>query len=376
MSKILVIGKYYSPFSGGIEEHTRSICEHAAKQHEVDVLVSNHEKGSRIDELNGVRIIRKHVHINIKNQPISLGFFSGVNFSDYDLVQFHSPNPAVSAQFIKANLFRKWPKLVITHHMDIYGRKLLRLISMPFMRTMFDKAAFTIVTSMKNAKISKDLPEKGRYVAIPLAIDPADYPVTDAVRAEAMAWRKEIAGDAPVVGFIGRHARYKGLDVFMRALVKLPGVHAFIGGDGPERARAEALVKELKISDRVHFFGLLPHRDKIKLLVSLDAFIFPSTEITEAFGISQLEAMLCGAPVIASELPTGVTDVSINEVTALTFPPGHVNALTDRMSQLLADPEKAASLATKAREHVLTNMSHDVVNNRTIKLFEDVIAAR
>ncbi|MEA3535456.1 glycosyltransferase [Rhizobium sp. CC-YZS058] len=376
MAKILVVSKYYYPFSGGIEESVKFVAEYAARFHDVTVVASNHEPGNKVETLNGVRVVRRHVQWQFKGQPICLRLFSGIRFGDYDMIHFHSPNPLANVQLLLRSLLSPKTPVVVTHHMDIFGRKLLRMISLPFLRHLIRSAVTTIVTSRKNLTISKDLPHDANYVVVPLAITPQDYQIDADLRQEAAAWREGLSGTAPVVGFVGRHARYKGLTVLMEALAQLDGVHGYIGGDGPYRAEAQARAEALGIADRVHFLGRLSHREKLRLLASLDVFAFPSTEITEAFGISQLEAMICGAPVVASNLQTGVTDVSIGDKTALLATPGDADSLAQQLLRLIEDKELAARLSKAALAHVNENMTHDIVSKKTLGIFEGAIATK
>lgn len=376
MAKVLIIGKYYYPFMGGIEDNTQSIAEYLATHHDVTVLANNHSPGNVVDDLNGVKVIRRNVDVLMKGQPISFNFLKGVRLSDYDVIQFHSPNPFVSAMVCLHNLVGGSAPIVVTHHMDIHGRRLLRALAWPFMHHLLGKAAAIIVTSANNARLSKDLPRDRDFKVVPLGIREADYVVDDTLREEAIAWRRSLCGDtSSVIGFVGRHARYKGLDVLMRALVDLPGVHALLAGDGPYRQSTEDLARELGLEDRVHFLGLVDSRTKLKLLSAIDCFAFPSTETTEAFGVSQMEAMLCGAPVVASNLPTGVTDVAIDGQTALLAEPGDVESLRDRISTMLSDRALAARLAQAGREHIRTNMEAEVVAKRTTEIIEGAMRA-
>ena len=377
MAKILVVGKYYHPFVGGIETNTLYVAEALAVRHEVTVLVNRHDDSASEEVVNKVKVIRKRILLNIKGQPISAGLFDGISLRDYDLVHFHAPNPfANAALLMKLALEGSKAKIVITHHMDIYGRKLLRGFSIVLYHRLLKRAGAVIVTSLKNAKISSDLPREARVVQVPLGVDPKRYEIDDALREEGLAWKKQIAGDAPTIGFLGRHARYKGLDVLIEAVGQLPGVYALIAGDGPYRARAEARTRELGLSDRITFLGSVDNRTKLMLLSAIDVFVFPSTEITEAFGISQLEAMICGAPVVATDLPTGVTDVSINGKTALLAKPGDVKDLVAQLDLMLTDRSLARNLASQGREHVLANMVEEVVAESTCKVIEGVLECR
>lgn len=374
MAKILVIGKYYHPFVGGIETNTLYVAEALANRHEVTVLVNRHDDSEPEEIINNVKVVRKRVLSNIKGQPISAHLFDGISLKEYDLIHFHAPNPfANAALLMKMAMDGSKAKIIITHHMDIYGRKLLRRFSIPLYHRLLKMAGAVIVTSVKNAKISSDLPKGARVVQVPLGIDPERYEIDDALREEGLAWKKQIAGEAPTIGFLGRHARYKGLDVLVEAVSQLPGVHALVAGDGPYRAQAEERARALGVSDRITFLGSVDTRTKLKLLSAIDAFVFPSTEITEAFGISQLEAMICGAPVVATDLPTGVTDVSINGKTALLAKPGDVKDLVAQVELMLTDRGLARKLASQGREHVLANMVEGVVAKNTCKVIEDVL---
>lgn len=374
MGRVLVLGKYYEPFVGGIEANTASIARHLARRHEVTALVNAHDHQVGEDYRDGVRILRRKVNVHFKSQPVSFGLFNGVRLSDYDVVHFHAPNPfAAALLWVGLLTSRRRPSVIITHHMEIYGRKLLRFLTLWPYRQLAAKASNVIVTSKKNAAISEDLPKKVNALAIPLGIDVARYPISDLQHEAGRAWRRSIVGDAPVVGFMGRHARYKGLDVMMRALTQLPEVHALIAGDGPARAPTEQLAQELGLSDRVHFLGRIDDETKLKLLTSIDAFIFPSTEITEAFGVSQMEAMLCGAPVVATDLPTGVTDVAVDGQTALLAQPGSSESLTDCIRTMLSSPDLATKLSQAGRQHIIRNMTEEVVAERTCAVIEQAM---
>jgi len=376
VSRILVVGKYYPPFMGGIEDNTAAIAQSLARAgHVVTALVNSHGGSSDSDEMmEGVRVLRRRPWLTVSNQPIAPDLFKGVDISTFDLVHFHAPNPFANALLLPL-LARSNPKpaVVITHHMDIQGRPGLREMSRWLYARLVRIAELVVVTSIKNAKLSRDLPATPHLVPVPLGVEPARYLLSADGKADALAWRKRLAGDAPLVGFLGRHARYKGLDVLIRALAELPGVHAALAGEGPYRQSTEALAVKLGVANRVHFLGKVDHVTKLHLLSSIDVYAFPSTEITEAFGISQLEAMLCGAPVVASALPTGVTDVSVDGQTALTCRPSDAKDLAEKLRALLADRALAERLAQAARNHVLSGMTSAAIEARTRVAIEGVL---
>lgn len=370
MAKVLVLGKYYYPFLGGIEDNVRAVAREMAVSNEVKVVAFSHERVSGEEKIDNVIVSRCKTAFVWKSQPVSLGYAKEVLFSPADVVHFHAPNVWGSLfLFVRLAFSKKKMRLVITHHMDIFGRPLIRL----FARLIYDRlvslADVVLVTSIKNARISNDLRVPCRIEAVPLGLDVNEFTVSSGVEAEASALRNGIK-EQSIVAFIGRHARYKGLDLLLRAVAELPDVHLILAGDGPCTQSLKELSESLFIDDRVTFTGRVNHQSKLAILKAADVFAFPSTEITEAFGVSQLEAMAMNTPVVASNLPTGVTDVSVADVSAILVEPGSVEALREGLSTSLADRELAGRLASTAKHRVLTVFNNKLVSRLAARMVE------
>ena len=130
--------------------------------------------------------------------------------------------------------------------------------------------------------------------------------------------------------------------VFARIRRAMPATLVMIG-DGPERVDAENEARDLGVNQDVRFLGRL---DSVaSVLQASDLFILPSQ--TESFGLAALEAMACGAPVVASRAG-GLTEVIDDEVNGILEPVGSVEAMGRRAVELLRDPERHAAMRAAA----------------------------
>jgi rhamnosyl/mannosyltransferase len=174
----------------------------------------------------------------------------------------------------------------------------------------------------------------------------------------------------PFVLFAGRHVAYKGVDVLLRALERIP-VHAVIAGDGPKRAEWEALAAALRLTDRVTFAGDVPASSLRTLMQSCAALVLPSVTRAEAFGYVQLEAMACGRPVISTDVPSGVSWVNQHERTGLIVRAGDSDALAGAIVRILDDSALRNRMGDAARERVDREFSMTRLRERLSDLYED-----
>lgn len=167
--------------------------------------------------------------------------------------------------------------------------------------------------------------------------------------------------------FVGRLVPYKGLDVLIRALARNPlPLPLYIAGDGPLRKKLEALAHHLDAD--VQFLGRVPD-DRLPSLYQHAALtVLPSVNRQEAFGITLVESMACGTPVVASDLP-GVRDVAARG--GLLAPPGDAAALSNQLHSALVpgNLERGPDLAKKI--HPL--YSWEAVTDRLLEIYQEVL---
>jgi glycosyltransferase involved in cell wall biosynthesis len=141
----------------------------------------------------------------------------------------------------------------------------------------------------------------GRVAVLPNGLD-----MTDVEAAPVRDWRGELGlpMTARIGGYVGRLAHNKGVDILIRAATLLhtakPELHWVIVGDGADRLELESLASELDVAPIIHFVGALSRSEVFAAFKGFEVAVVPSRE--EGFGLSALEAMACGVPLVASRV--------------------------------------------------------------------------
>jgi len=149
------------------------------------------------------------------------------------------------------------------------------------------------------------------------------------------------------ISFCGRLVPNKGLSELIDALAELPTVRLLVIGDGPERQKMEAKVKELGIANRVTFLGWLPTQEAVSGAMQT-ARIFVMNSKSEGGPRIALEAMACGLPVIVT--PVGVMPEAIEDGVNGVFTTGETADLVEKISVLLADEALMKSMGNEAKK--------------------------
>jgi N-acetyl-alpha-D-glucosaminyl L-malate synthase BshA len=148
--------------------------------------------------------------------------------------------------------------------------------------------------------------------------------------------------------------------IFARVRDQIPAKLVLIG-DGPERLFIQQLVRELKLHSDVQFMG---EQDQLEpLFLCADLFLLPSEQ--ESFGLTALEAMSCGVPVIATDIG-GLPEVITPGETGYLFPVGDVADMAASAVDLLNDPSRHDLFRAQARKRAERFFSAD----RIIPLYE------
>lgn len=175
-------------------------------------------------------------------------------------------------------------------------------------------------------------------------------------------------GQGPLLLSVGNLVPLKGHDITIRTLTILKEARLVIAGTGPEEARLRDLARTLDVADRVRFLGVVPQTELPRWYRAADALVLASSR--EGMANVLLEALACGTPVVASDIP------GMGEVVG---PPESGRLMTDRTPEALAaalralltnPPDRAATRSYAER------FSWDATTQGQIKLFQEVLARR
>lgn len=371
--KVLHVYKGFSPPQvGGIERYLATLCAEVGDRVESTVLTSGSEPRTEVGAAPGATVVRLARMGSVAGIPVTPSLSWWLRRADADLVHLHFPSPMGELGWIAAG--RRTP-MVVSYHGDIVRQRRIGRIYGPVVRQVLDRAAAVVVGSQAMVETSAMLHRcRGRCEVIPYGVRLEEFALGPGEREDVEQLRTQLASDRALLCFVGRLVYYKSLPVLVDAMRDVDARLVLVGS-GPMEAELRDQVDRLRLAERVTFVGRVPDRALVHYLHACDAFVFPSSNRAEAFGIAQVEAMACGKPVVSTQLDTGVSSVNRDGVTGLTVQPGDPKALAGALGELVADDVRRAELGRNARELAVSEYSASVMADRTLDLYERVLGA-
>lgn len=216
-------------------------------------------------------------------------------------------------------------------------------------------------------------PVRGPLREIPFGIP---IPPPDSAAAAAAATRARDLSDVRIL-FVGRLEPRKGFDVFVEAMEELvrtdPAAKFWVAGEGSPDDPAVRRARSLAAAHpgRVELFGWVDDATRSHLYAECDVFAAPSRY--ESFGLVYLEAMAWGKPCIACDVG-GARKVVPHRKVGLTVSPGDAATLAEAMRELVRDRGLRVLLGAAAREHVALHYSVGAMVERTLDLYDELLA--
>jgi len=316
------------PWAGGSEVYLHEMARRWVKRgHIVGWLCAGYNNVKKKEVIDGIHIIRRGGRYGVY---LSTALYYLLKLrSKYDVViDTENGIPFFTPLYVSV------PKLLLIHHIhtEVFFKELKFPLSWVayFLESKLMPLIYKKIICVTVSKSSKDQIKElklGRncITIIYNGVDSTKY----------IPGKKSLH---PLIVYIGRLKGYKSIDVLiyaMRKIVKkVPGVELVIAGSGPKQKIWERLTKELKLDQKVKFYGYVTEREKIEIFQKAWVFVNPS--FVEGWGVTSIEASACGTPVVASNVP-GLRDSVLDGKTGFLFEYGNVDRLVGKLVEILKD---------------------------------------
>ncbi len=223
---------------------------------------------------------------------------------------------------------------------------------------------------LQKALIKQGIPEK-KITVVYNGLDPQIFRGKEHIDP---GWRKRagIAEDVPLVSIVGRLHQVKGHRYFLKAAAELlknrKDIHFLVVGSGPEREALEELTNDLGISEYVTFTGFISNVSEV--MPDLNLLVVPS--LWEGFGLTALEAMAVGVPVVATSVG-GLPEIVEHGTTGLLVPPADEEALAKCILWVLEHPQESKEMALAAKAVVEEKFSAAAMARKTEAVYQKIM---
>ncbi|MEJ2734768.1 MAG: glycosyltransferase family 4 protein [Anaerolineae bacterium] len=350
--KVLLVLTYYHPHVSGLTIYVQRLATALARRgHQVTVLTSRYDPALQAEEeIDGVRVVRAPVLFRVSKGVIMPSFplLAWRLIREHDVVSVHLPQFEASLLGLLGRLAGR--PVVLTYHCDLQLPK-------GWFNRIVDKVVFVsnyLAGHLAQAAVAytQDFAEHSHFLSrflskVQVIPPPVIMPAPEPEAVEAFRADHDLA-DRPVVGMAARLATEKGVEVLIEAMphllevsprlkVLFAGQYEDVMGEEAYYQRLMPLIEQLG-AEHWEFLGMLTQAQMPAFFAACDVLVVPSLNSTESFGLVQVEAMLCGTPSIASNLP-GVRQpprmTGMGEVT----PIGDSEALAEAILRILQQPD-------------------------------------
>jgi glycosyltransferase involved in cell wall biosynthesis len=381
--RVLIVLTYYRPHTSGLTIYAERLAKGLARRgHTVTVMTSRYDRSLPLtEEQEGVRIVRVPVAFRVSKGVImpTFGFIATRLVHTHDVVSLHLPQFDAAGVAARARLMGK--PSTLTYHCD------LKLPAGPFngfvnrvvdvMNHLAGLLADRVVAYTDDFAVHS--PFLSRFAQKTVVIPPpVELPPATPEEVAGFARRVGLDGRGPVIGMAARLAAEKGVEVLLEALPRVlevyPNARVLFAGQYQNVLGEEAYARRLaplleQYRDRWIFLGVLSPKEMAAFYPNLDVIVVPSLNSTESFGLVQVEAMLCGTPSIASDLP-GVRQPVLQTGMGEIVPVGDARALAEAILRVVSRRERYV----RPREEIARRWSTEQTAATYEALFEQLLA--
>jgi glycosyltransferase involved in cell wall biosynthesis len=372
MKKVLHISKYYPPYVGGIEYVCHQVISCLRTKYRHSVICFNDDSKSKIDEYEGIRIVRCGYWKKLAGQALSLSYckylLREIRTLQPDIIHFHAPNPLISLYLLA--LCPKHTKLIVHFHAEILTSKFLYALYRPIEKCLFRRADVIVATSPNMKHEARMLrPYQQKCVVIENAIDTNGLNIITSADENNVERIRQMYDGKKIVFTFGRHIYYKGLRYLIEAEPYIEDCVILIGGDGI----LTSMLKSMSNSPRIHFIGKIADSEIKYYLHAAWCFAFPSITKAEAFGMTLVQSMYCQVPPITFTIAeSGVNYVNLHNITGLEVENGNAHKFAQAINKLLCDETLRNTLAQNAHKRVVEHFTMDIIAAKLADLYKNL----
>lgn len=375
--KIVQTNKAYYPKIGGIETAVTTLSEGLANKFgaDVEVLVCNHKIHSKKNEkkINGVKVTYLPTYGFVLSLPISPSYPKNLLETSGDILNIHEPFPLADLTLeIFPKLRKNFSKIITSWQCDITRQKWTFPIYGKFIHRFLEKVDKIIVNNPKIIANSDFLKHyKNKCEVIPIGIN-LDWANTKLENVDLSKIRK-VNNNNLMILFVGRLVIYKGIEYLIEAMKFVEKGSLIIIGSGPLEKSLKKLIIELNLESKIKMIPEVDEKTLQAYYKACDIFVLPSINEAEAYGIVQIEAMVCGKPLICTELGTGTSFVNQHNVTGLVVPPRDTKELAHAINKMTNDKELREKFGNNGRIRAFTEFTSDKMIQRTYELYQQLL---
>lgn len=317
---------------GGVERHIQSLSRELSKLG-VNVTVITSFNRNIVDYDGDIKIIRIKRNMMLFRTP----FFKWKNeiTNEFDIIHTHATYPFLSDISAKKAHQLNIPS-ILTYHFDgkaygFIGSIFTRLYYLTYGNKMMDHSKIIATTRSyrEGSRFLRGIPQN-KVKIIPNGVNIGIFnPYVDC----SLAIKKYNLKNGYVL-FIGRFVKDKGLNYLVKGLKLLieldPEVQVVIVGGGPLKNDFFDLVNKMKLNKHIYYLGYLPQNELPPLYRTAKVTVLSS--VRESFGMTLVESMACGTPVVGTDIP-GVKDIAI--LGGVVVPKGDSRAFANGIKQVM-----------------------------------------
>ncbi|GAA1930775.1 glycosyltransferase family 4 protein [Nocardioides marmoribigeumensis] len=343
--RVALVTPYFPPSVGGLERYTHreALALRDDPDFEVVVVTTGTSRRTSVAEEDGVTVVRLAPWLKVSNSPVN-GWWPVqlrrlLAHHRIDLVHAHAPTPYLAD--VAAYVAGRRP-VVLTYHSGSMVKGVGGAVDA--LLTTYERAVLPRVMRRADRLVSvspvASTEATGRAVVVPPGVD-SDVFVPGGPPA---------GQDVVYVGRLQRTSRWKGVETLLEALARLssPEARLVLVGDGDDVPWLRSRATDLGIADRVVWRGSLHGDDLVHAYQDAAVVVLPSLTESESFGMTLIEAMSCGRPVVGSAVG-GIPYVVRDGVDGLLVPPGDATALAAALDRLLSSPSERIRLGDAGR---------------------------